>query len=103
MNWIFQNSGLSARRRSIKRNFQNIFSLNGLTKRAIFLALLVGVSAALSSCDKKVNDDNLAQVSEQPSVGKDTLDKPKVNIKVNKHYDDKGNLIGFDSTYSSFY
>ena len=33
----------------------------------------------------------------------DSLDKPKVDIKVNRHYDDQGNLIGFDSTYSSYY
>jgi hypothetical protein len=33
----------------------------------------------------------------------DTTIKPKVNVKVNKRYDDKGNVIQFDSTYSYFY
>ena len=28
---------------------------------------------------------------------------PKTNIIVNKEYDDKGNLIRYDSTYSSYY
>lgn len=29
--------------------------------------------------------------------------KPDVKIKVNKRYDKKGNLISFDSTYTSYY
>ena len=29
--------------------------------------------------------------------------EPKTDIKVNKEYDEKGNLIGYDSTYSSYY
>jgi hypothetical protein len=29
--------------------------------------------------------------------------EPKIDIKVNKEYDDKGNLIRYDSTYSYFY
>ena len=33
----------------------------------------------------------------------DTSYKPKTDIRVNKKYDDKGNLIQFDSTYSYFY
>ena len=32
-----------------------------------------------------------------------TLSKPRVDIKVNKKYDARGNLISFDSTYSYFY
>ncbi|HQW42217.1 MAG TPA: hypothetical protein PK149_13670 [Flavobacteriales bacterium] len=31
------------------------------------------------------------------------VDTPEVDIKVNKQYDDQGNLIGFDSTYTSIY
>ena len=29
--------------------------------------------------------------------------EPKVDIRVNKKYDESGNQIGFDSTYTSFY
>lgn len=35
-------------------------------------------------------------------VQKDTI-KPQTKIKVNKKYDEYGNLIALDSTYSSFY
>ncbi|OFY87416.1 MAG: hypothetical protein A3F72_04240 [Bacteroidetes bacterium RIFCSPLOWO2_12_FULL_35_15] len=37
------------------------------------------------------------------STHKEQKGNPKVNIKVNKRYDSKGNLIAFDSTYSSYY
>ena len=30
-------------------------------------------------------------------------DTPQVDIRVNKRYDDRGNLIAFDSTYTSIY
>lgn len=34
---------------------------------------------------------------------KQSIEKPTVDIKVNKKYDKKGNLIAFDSTYTSYY
>lgn len=34
---------------------------------------------------------------------KDNKNKPQTKILVNKEYDENGNLISFDSTYSSFY
>lgn len=33
----------------------------------------------------------------------DSTNKPRVSVKVNKQYDDKGNIIQFDSTYSYVY
>tara|TARA_R110002124_G_scaffold184823_3_gene352252 strand:+ start:1032 stop:1478 length:447 start_codon:yes stop_codon:yes gene_type:complete len=35
-------------------------------------------------------------------IKNDTI-KPQTSIKVNKEYDEKGNLISIDSTYTSFY
>jgi hypothetical protein len=32
-----------------------------------------------------------------------TVNEPKVDIKVNRHYDAAGNVIGYDSIYSSYY
>ena len=53
---------------------------------------------------KKTNgQDNHNSQKDQALVAQDSLNKPKVNIKVNRRFDEKGNLIGFDSTYSSFY
>lgn len=62
---------------------------------AIALALII------SSCHTK-GQEGAASKKESAAVS-DSLSKPIVNIKVNKHYDDKGNVVGFDSTYTSFY
>jgi hypothetical protein len=51
-----------------------------------------------ASCHEKTQGQNNATAQ----LKQDTV-KPKVDIKVNRHYDDKGNMIGFDSTYSSYY
>ena len=37
------------------------------------------------------------------SATKDTTDQPKVSWKVNKQYDNKGNVIRYDSTYTWSY
>lgn len=53
----------------------------------------------LVSCnaqDKKVEDSKSIKIS------KETI-KPKVDYKVNKEYDENGNLIRFDSTYTYYY
>ncbi|PLX20806.1 MAG: hypothetical protein C0599_08540 [Salinivirgaceae bacterium] len=42
--------------------------------------------------------------TEQPTVNDDTTQiQPKTDIRVNKEYDDEGNLIRYDSVYSSYY
>jgi len=64
-----------------------------------FWVVLASLSLMLASCQKStMGQDNAA--SNQDSI---SAVKPKVNIKVNKHYDDEGNVIGFDSTYTSYY
>jgi hypothetical protein len=104
MNSTSKNNGLSARRKSIEKNNKNVFTVNGFLRRSTLLTLLAALSLTMSSCDKKAKDQHLADAKKDRTViVKDSLDKPKVNIKVNRHYDDKGNLVGFDSTYSSFY
>jgi hypothetical protein len=40
---------------------------------------------------------------EQKQYSSKEGENPKVNVKVNKKYDDKGNLIRYDSTYSYVY
>ena len=91
MKTTLKQSGLSAKRKTID-NFLNPF----------FGLLLVSL-LFLSSCREKTRGQNPEGKNGISSVTKDSLNKPKVNIKVNKHYDDKGNVIGFDSTYTSFY
>ncbi len=56
--------------------------------------LTIAISIALFSC----NGQNTRKESENTG---DTT--PKTDIKVNKEYDDQGNLIRYDSTYSYYY
>ncbi|MBL0739971.1 hypothetical protein [Chryseolinea lacunae] len=57
------------------------------------------VTLLLSSC----NGNDSRQAAELKKHPADSLAKPKVDIKVNRRYDEKGNMIGFDSTYTSYY
>lgn len=56
---------------------------------------------ALSACNGQAQqhlDDPL-----QPDTLAARVDTPKTEVHVNKEYDANGNLIAYDSTYSSFY
>jgi len=58
--------------------------------------LFIAVTLILSSCngqDKQVKNDKLSAVK----------NAPKEDIKVNKEYDEDGNLIRYDSTYTYFF
>jgi len=55
----------------------------------------LAISIILNSC-------NGQKKTEKTELLNDTI-TPKTNIIVNKEYDDKGNLLRYDSTYSSYY
>ena len=75
--------------------------LTGMRQAGSFLTLLFFL-IFLVSCDQKTSGQNVSETGKTSSETSYTL-KPKVNISVNRHYDDKGNIIGFDSTYSTVY
>lgn len=103
MNSILKTNGLSARRKSIDNGVKFISQVSHRMKRGTLWGILAG-ALMISSCHEKSNGQNATGLKkDHPSVAQDSLNKPEVNIKVNRRYDDKGNLIGFDSTYSSFY
>lgn len=62
-------------------------------KKILVLAVLLSFS--LTSCSGQEKSKEIAQQ-------KDTI-KPQVKVDVKKEYDEYGNLIRIDSTYSSFY
>lgn len=51
-----------------------------------------------TGCEEKSNGQTTAE-----NIKKDSLSQPKVNIQVNRRYDKDGNVLSFDSTYTSFY
>ncbi|MEY3238468.1 MAG: hypothetical protein RI883_2569 [Bacteroidota bacterium] len=55
-----------------------------------------------SSCDDKSEKKNQKETT-IISTQKEEKENPQINVKVNKRYDKKGNLIAFDSTYSYYY
>jgi hypothetical protein len=88
---VKQSDGFSARRNPIKR-----------TSNFAACPFLIAALLILTSC----HEQSSGQTGEKQSAKTATTDslyKPKVNIKVNRHYDNKGNVVGFDSTYTSFY
>lgn len=96
-----KNNGLTARRWTIKNFMTFASSMRRGSNRAARLAILAVVF--FTSCDKISEAQTKQDNNKNIAVKADSLNKPKVNIKVNRHFDDKGNLVGFDSTYSSFY
>ena len=62
--------------------------------KKIVLVGLSGIFILISCTGQKKMDKDLAQL--------DTI-KPKTNYSVHKEYDENGNLISVDSTYSYFY
>jgi hypothetical protein len=94
MNTIkLKSDGHSARRRAIDK-----------IKHGVLFGIVLISTLMTTSCNKQSKSQDLADSKKKPTtVSKDTLNRPKVSIKVNRRYDDKGNVIGFDSTYSSYY
>src|SRR5690348_904992 len=89
----FNRVELPARQRVTNRIKVRKFKTSAFGISIILLALL------LSSCHGNTN----GQSTESKKNNNDSLQKPKIAIKVNRQYDKKGNMIGFDSTYTSYY
>jgi len=62
------------------------------------LILLLVIPFLMVSCNAQTSSDG--NVTENRQTKKElNANQPKVDIKVNKVYDENGNLIGYDSTY----
>jgi hypothetical protein len=88
-----KNDGLSARQKIIQKIKKKKSKVQPVGLVMLLVVLLI------SSCKESSN----GQSAEARTNSADSLNKPKVNIQVNRRYDDKGNVIGFDSTYTSYY
>jgi hypothetical protein len=91
METTLKQGGLSARRKT----FYKVLISS--------LGFLVASSLFLSSCNEKTQGQHSEERNQATSISKDSLRKPQISVNVNKRYDDKGNVVGFDSTYTSFY
>ena len=93
MKSLFKQGALSATREATNRTTSGIFRAGTMGLTMAVLSLL------LFSCDR----DSNGQTSDLKSNQRDSTVKPKIDIQVNRRFDEKGNLIGFDSTYTSYY
>lgn len=88
--------GLSARRKTI--------SIMRPSMRFKLLTVKLSIaSILLVSCQEKIKGQEDSAAVPQAAIGKDSLVKPHVNVKVNRRFDEKGNLVGLDSLYSTYY
>jgi hypothetical protein len=97
MKTLSEMSGLSARRETIDKRSTKT------SRIGILCAFMFTTMFLLSSCNEKTKGQSNPEKNNHAAVMNDSTNKPKVNIQVNRRFDDKGNLIGFDSTYSTFY
>jgi hypothetical protein len=88
MEFNVKHAGTSARQESSKHS-SSVCSYVAMLICILFMAACHERTPGQTAHDTKVHDDSIY--------------KPKVNIQVNRRYDEKGNVIGFDSTYTSFY
>ncbi|MFN4122718.1 MAG: hypothetical protein ACK4GL_05360 [Flavobacteriales bacterium] len=66
-----------------------------------WIKMFIAFSLIFSSCNgQETNFKNSKSLTDTASVSNNY---PKENIKVNKEYDQNGNLIRYDSTYTYFY
>lgn len=94
MNFNARMYGPTARRWAVNVDHLKVQACCLLTATLILFAGCKEHSAAQDKvADKSGNDTTFAKSRQDP----------KVSINVNRRYDNKGNLLGFDSTYSSYY
>lgn len=96
MKIVTDNNGLSPRGRTI-RTGKRVQRPKFVYKPLWGLVLLLTISSCTEKSSGQQASGNQPVASAQDSI------KPKVSIQVNRRFDDKGNLIGLDSTYSSYY
>ncbi len=63
--------------------------------KQIIISLFLS-SMVLSGCKGQNNE-------EANNTSKETINQPQTEVKVNKEYDENGNVVRYDSTYSYFY
>ncbi len=100
MKTIIRIDGLSASRKIINHIKDKVAKILKVARQTLLPGLIFCM--ALSACQKNSGAETADAVKEK-APKEDTLAKPRVNIQVNRRYDEKGNVIAFDSTYSTYY
>lgn len=70
------------------------------TGRSPLVQALALLAMTLSACTGNAQEQPTGTPGDTPGMATDT---PRTEVRVNKEYDEHGNLIDFDSTYASFH
>jgi hypothetical protein len=97
-----QHDGLSARQQTIHHPGTATLKTGCSFTIVMTLVVMTAIGLLTVSCQQGHTKES-AHLAKDSAVSSDSLKKPDTKIQVNRRYDNKGNLIGFDSTYSSFY
>ncbi len=73
------------------------------TIKIMLASLLFMTFSGCNGQTKKSNEQLLSDKSKLNILKEGAENKPKIDVKVNKQYDDKGRMVKFDSTYTYFY
>ena len=65
-----------------------------------FFALMV--MSLVTGCNAQNNQNDMSKAQEK-STADTQKNQPQIHTRVNKKFDKNGNLIGYDSTYTSYY
>lgn len=89
-----KSDGLSARQKSILTT--NLLDRQTFGSFWVIIVLILLLGSCNETSKGQQSDPRIARAQ-------DSINNPKVNVNVNRRFDDKGNLIEFDSVYSSYY
>jgi hypothetical protein len=96
------NNGLSARQQTIYHPGTATLKTGCSFTVVMTLIAMIAIGLLAMSCQQGHSKDTAYHEGDSVASS-DSVKKPDIKIQVNRTYDDKGNVIGFDSTYSSFY
>ena len=85
----------------MKKTIEKFYPMKNFVGLLIFIFTLSTIAFNANAKEPEVRALKFKTVTQKPDSIK--KENPKIRIKVNRKYDDKGNIIGYDSTYSYSY
>ena len=73
------------------------------TIKIMLVSLLFVTFSGCNGQTQKANEQLLSDKGKTNITKDDEENKPRIDVKVNRQYDDKGRMIKFDSSYTYFY
>lgn len=85
----------------MKKTIERFHPMKNFVGLLIFILTFSAIAFNANAKEPETRALKFKTVTQKPDSIK--KENPKIQIKVNRKYDDKGNIIGYDSTYSYSY